>query len=511
MSQKVKIWKALLDWTVLTALIISFVYLAIWTVQYIRMLNLATAISEKQTQLREHNVNMAFDSVISPKLFIKSMEKDISVMTELDQSLSKTITLEKDSMLAECKTKQEGAASLQQTATLLSLTYELAEGLCNNVGDTSLSLINEQRLKAFDEETNLKNIITGFYEAEKKAGRFANPLWDKTPQEISAQIRAMTTAEKAGQLLMWGISGTSLSGSEQNDLTKYPVTGIILMGYNISDPAQTAKLTARIQSTNNKVPLLIATDQEGGVVKRVKWDTTAGPKDWASKSDADMCALSGTRARVLKSAGINTNLAPVVDLTYPGAGFINNRTISDQPGIVSAKAKSFVSCSQNEGVITSIKHFPGHGATAADSHISLPVITKTKAEWLQSDALPFINNSEAGMIMTGQLVMQNLDSENSATTSYKIITEVLRGELGYKGLIITDDMNQLYTSTREAWDASLEKAILAGNDIILYVGMPASKDRIYNKVVSMIENGTLSESELSSRLLRIIEVKSKLH
>ena len=228
---------------------------------------------------------------------------------------------------------------------------------------------------------NYANKFSAFKDKRIEQGLFVNPLWGKTDSELAELISTLTDREKASELLIWSLPGTSLSAKESQSLRSEAPGGVILMGDNITSQNQLKKLTADIQQTNSKIPLFIATDQEGGVVKRVKWDDTAGEKSWANLTDEQVCAIGTQRSQTLLAGGINLNLAPVVDLTYSAGGFINNRTISGDPALVSQKALQFVTCSEEQGILTTLKHFPGHGATGQDSHNTLPVITKSNFSW----------------------------------------------------------------------------------------------------------------------------------
>lgn len=272
----------------------------------------------------------------------------------------------------------------------------------------------------------------------------------------------------------------------------------------------TKTLTKSIQASNPSLPFFIATDQEGGPVRRIWWEKSLGATYWDDMSNQDVCDLGKERSNVLLNAGINVNLAPVVDLSYQIAGFINHRTISSDPSVVSEKAGQFIECSQSTGLITTLKHFPGHGATGDDSHYTLPIIDKSKEQWQGSDAIPFKDNLDSKMIMIGHLLFKNIDTE-PATTSHVMLNDILRIEMGYEGIIISDDMNQLETSTNISTHDAVIDSLNAGIDIVLYVGTPLKASHMIAIVTKAVESGEVNEDEIDMKLTRILRAKRELH
>jgi len=282
------------------------------------------------------------------------------------------------------------------------------------------------------------------------------------------------------------------------------------MGNNISFVDQTAAFIDDLQNTNKKIPMFIATDQEGGTVKRVSWDFTDGQYLWANNTNDEICKIGKDRANILSELGINLNFAPVVDLRYNGSAFINNRTISSDPKIVLDKSKEYVRCSQQNDIFATLKHFPGHGSTSEDSHITLPVINKSKEDWLKSDAIPFKEIPESKMIMVGHLKFTDIDSKNAASQSEIIIEDVLRDELGYDGVVITDAMGQLHGSTGISVENALKNSYNAGVDIVLYVSISKSEKEIIEILANLIESGEVSEEKINASLVRILKLKREI-
>jgi beta-N-acetylhexosaminidase len=329
--------------------------------------------------------------------------------------------------------------------------------------------------------------------------------------EIDEIIDKMSIEEKAGQLLVFTAKGTSLSAKYENELKQITPAGVIIMGSNITDQKQLAKFTGEISKTNTIIPPFIAIDQEGGVVKRISWDLTPGQNEWEGLSNDQLCNIGLQRGQILKDAGINLNFSPVVDLKNDhSSAFINNRVISDDPEEVAKISKEYLDCMQSQNIIGTLKHFPGHGATTEDSHYSLPRINKTRDEWMKTDAVPFIKNTqEAEMIMVGHLLFSDLDLVKPASQSPIIISEILRKDLGYKGVVITDDMAQLHTSTDISVKDALKNAYNSDIDLVLYVATQVPHTEIHSTLVNLIETKQIPTDTIDKSLFRIIKLKKE--
>jgi beta-N-acetylhexosaminidase len=377
--------------------------------------------------------------------------------------------------------------------------------------ETAQDLIqNQQKLTEINQK--LQANLQTFIEAKKQKGEFVNPLWLETDAALEARIKTMSVEDKAGQLLMFAAVGTRMDQANENAMKSLKPGGVILMGYNVSGQTQVQSFTKGFQKTNDQIPLLIAVDQEGGEVARLTWDPTPGQTNWANTPNQTICDQAKTRAQVLKDAGFNTNFAPVVDLSNLNkTAFINNRTISPNPSTVTEKAQQFVKCQQENGVFTTLKHYPGHGATTEDSHHVLPIISKSKEDWLKTDAIPFQQIKDTKLIMVGHLVLQTVD-DKPATQSPKLINEVLRKEFGYSGVLVTDAMGQLHESTKISVRDALKNSYNAGIDVVLYVSLPYGKSEqdIKNELVDLIQKGEVSQETVDQALLRILKLKREI-
>ncbi|MFE1048390.1 glycoside hydrolase family 3 protein [Streptomyces olivaceus] len=349
-------------------------------------------------------------------------------------------------------------------------------------------------------------------------------------------ISRMSVEAKIGQLFVpyfHGASATSPSQSDQDRnlaelgvrtvaelIAKYQIGGVIYFhGWtnNIRDPRQIADLSNGVQRASlalpTPIPSLISIDQEHGVNVRIGSGATQLPGAMAlgagrSLPDARTAGrISGTE---LAALGIHQNFAPVADVNVnPANPIINVRSFGADAREVSRMVAAQVTGYQESGVIACAKHFPGHGDTAQDSHTGLPVITHTREEWDRVDAPPFRAAIAAGVdsIMTAHLQVPALDPSNEpATLSPAILQGVLRGELGFEGVIVTDALNMEGVRTKYGDDRVPVLALRAGADQLLF---PPDIGVAYNGVLAAVRSGEITEDRLDESVLRILRIKDK--
>ena len=337
-------------------------------------------------------------------------------------------------------------------------------------------------------------------------------------------VFAQTSLEnKISQMIMVGFPGTELTDTMIiNDIQQRKVGGVILMGYNITSPSQVQQLTNGLQSIS-QTPLFISVDQEGGRVARLresngfentktafeigtlinKEDTT---RDWA-----------GLMAGWLLQSGFNLNLAPVADVNVnpisPAIGFLD-RSYSAIPETVFFHCDWFIDEFNKKNIFTTLKHFPGHGSAADDSHYGFTDITNT---WADSELIPYqklIENGFDDFIMSGHLYNANLDSVYPASLSQKVLKGLLRDTLTFDGLIITDGMFMGAITDNYSFDEAVTLAINAGNDILLYtsnkIDGKSLVDSIVNIVVDKIDHGIITLERIDESYNRIIMKKQLL-
>jgi beta-N-acetylhexosaminidase len=447
---------------------------------------------------------------------IRNIE-EISIIQKENENLKVEIISQYNNSLNELNRFNQDISDLIKQAEKLSIdisnkfVIDSQEYKKIDVYDESLFIKAKERIIYLKKYlTDLKEKFTEYKDLKIKANKFSNPLWGYSDSDLNNLISVMSDEDKAGQLLMFSFEGYSLNSKLITRYTTLNPSGLIIMGGNASDSTQLKSLTKQIQELNSEIPMFIATDQEGGAVKRIGWDTTVGQKSWSNMTDTELCNLGKDRSNLLLNLGINMNFSPVVDLSYPGTAFINNRTISSDSEVVTDKTKTYISCGQEQGITDTLKHFPGHGPTTLDSHLHLPLVTKNKDDWLKNDAVPFKENLDTKQIMVGHLLYSGIDKDNPSTLSEIFITDILRKEWGYKGLIITDDMNMLHTSTKLSVKEGLKRSINAGIDIVLYVGTPTSFEDIKVQLVDLISKGEISQEKLNDSLLRILLSKRDL-
>ncbi|MFJ8658794.1 glycoside hydrolase family 3 protein [Streptomyces sp. NPDC093795] len=349
-------------------------------------------------------------------------------------------------------------------------------------------------------------------------------------------IARMSLAQKVGQLFVMRVYGHSATDPDQADIDanlaeigvrtaaelveRYHVGGVIYFtwAHNTRAPQQIAELSNGIQQAAlaqpTPVPVLISTDQEHGIVCRVGEPATLVPGAMAlgaGGSHADARRAAQIAGAELAAVGIRQNYAPVADVNVnPANPVIGVRSFGSDPaavaGLVAAQVKGY----QRAGVAATSKHFPGHGDTAVDSHYGLPTITHTRAQWAELDAPPFRSAIAAGIdsIMTAHIVVPALDpSEDPATLSRPILTGILREQLGYDGVVVTDSLAMEGVRTKYGDDRVPVLALKAGVDQLLN---PPKLDVAWNAVLRAVRDGELTEDRLDESILRILRLKSKL-
>lgn len=341
---------------------------------------------------------------------------------------------------------------------------------------------------------------------------------------ISVSTFAQTDLRhKISQMLMIGFQGKSVTDTMLiNDLNKRGVGGVILFAANIESPTQLNQLTTQLKSYSS-IPLFISVDQEGGKVARL--NATNGYQSTYSafkigtyfNNEFDTRGFAGQMATWLSSAGINIDLAPVADVdvnpTSPAIGALD-RSFSKIPDSVYQHCFWFIDEFHQRNLFNTLKHFPGHGSAATDSHLGFTDITNT---WADSELIPFRKLIASGyndFIMSGHLFNSNLDPNYPASLSNKVLTELLRDSLKFKGLIITDGMFMGAISNNYTFDKAVELAINAGNDVLLYTANNLNGkslvDSVVNIVMNKISEGKITEQRIDESYKRIIMKKSLL-
>ena len=271
--------------------------------------------------------------------------------------------------------------------------------------------------------------------------------------------------------LMIGIRGPRLEAEEREWLLHPKVGGVVLFERNLEDPPQLAALVAEIHALR-RPPLLVAVDQEGGRVQRLRAPWTEFPpmRTVAGAGGAGAAAAVGRALAVeCREAGIAWDFAPVADVdTNPANPVIGDRSFGHDPQAVAACVAAFVRAMQDEGVAACAKHFPGHGDTDEDSHVGLPVVRHDRARLEAVELVPFRAAAAAGVasVMTAHVLVEAIDPRRPATFSPDVLA-ILREELGFGGLVVTDDLEMGAVAGRMPPEAMADAALRAGADVLL--------------------------------------------
>jgi beta-N-acetylhexosaminidase len=355
---------------------------------------------------------------------------------------------------------------------------------------------------------------------------------DRDDDRLMRQVARMSLEQKVGQMFMTYAYGTSVDQVDPRNhstygvdtfralIERYHLGGIIYFAWsdNVRDPQQIAGLSNGIQevatSSGARVPALVSTDQEGGLVVRVTEPATQFPGSMAlgaARHPLLARAAAAITGKELRAMGINENFAPVADVNVnPENPVIGVRSFSSNPGLVSSLTEAQVRGYQGEDVASTAKHFPGHGDTNVDSHTGLPVIDHTRAELEQIDLPPFeaAIGADVESIMTAHIVVPALDdSGRPATLSRPILTDLLRREMRFDGVIVTDALTMEGVREMFGDERVPIEAIKAGADILL---MPPDLDLAYRSVLEAVRSGEIGERRIDQSVYRILRLKQRL-
>lgn len=320
-------------------------------------------------------------------------------------------------------------------------------------------------------------------------------------------LEQMSLEQKVGQLFMFGFSGTSLNENITDLIQNKYIGGVLLLGPNIVNNTQLESLINDIQEISY-VPLFVSIDQEGGIVARLKGDTILTTSQKNMETTEEAYTISYQRGLLLKELGINMNLAPVVEYITSPTSFLYQRVFRGTKEEVAQKSKSSIQGYTDSKIIGVAKHYPGHSNTSVDSHYNLPKVTITNDQW-EEYIYTFkylVDNKSTDIILVGHILYPNIDSKPS-TISSELLTKRLKEDLGYKGILITDDMEMDSIERIGEYGQIAKEALLAGNDILLYNGLPAVQREVYEYILQSVSNGEITESVLNEKVLRILRLK----
>jgi len=335
--------------------------------------------------------------------------------------------------------------------------------------------------------------------------------------DVNRILGTMTLEQKVGQMLLAGIDGKTLDDGMTGLIAEQHVGGIIWYKNNFSDLKGSVDLANGLKQANagNPVPLFMSVDQEGGKVSRLPDDFAAMP-DAArvgSTGDPELAKEMGALlSEQLKLVGFNVDFAPVLDVnSNPNNPVIGSRAFGSDAERVSKMGVAVMQGLQQGGTVPVVKHFPGHGDTAVDSHVDLPVVDKTTDQLRKMEWLPFRDaiDSGADAVMVAHILFPKIDPEAPASFSKIIIGEQLRGTLGFEGVVITDDMTMGAIADHYGIEDASLLSVEAGTDILLVAHGYGTAKKVYDRLLDAVRSGRLPESRIDESVRRILSLKLK--
>ncbi len=341
------------------------------------------------------------------------------------------------------------------------------------------------------------------------------------PDKVEVLMSEMTLSEKVYQMMfvtpeaITGV-GTVIQAGEatKNALSEYPVGGIIYFSANLKDATQTTEMIENTQSYS-KIPLFIGVDEEGGIVSRLGENSAMGVTHHPPMKEIGMSKNPEKAYEVgkilgceLSALGFNVDFAPVADvLVNEKNSVIGNRSFGTEPENVAIMVSETVKGMEENGVSATLKHFPGHGSTYSDSHSGYSASARTLDELRESEFIPFASGISAGadFVMVAHITMVNATNDClPATLSEEVIGGMLKGELGYKGIVITDAMNMGAIANEYTTEEATVKSIKAGCDMIL---MPKDLKIAHNAVIAAVASGEITEDRINESVRKILTLK----
>lgn len=339
---------------------------------------------------------------------------------------------------------------------------------------------------------------------------------EEKPSLVDETLAGMTLHEKVCQMMfvtpeeLTGEDGVTVAGdATRQALENYPVGGIVYFAKNLESQDQVKEMIDNSQKYSS-IGLFVATDEEGGVVNRLMdtVGTTYIGSMYYYKDDGDETAYENayTIANDMSALGFNLDFAPVADVwSNPDNTVIGERAYSDDYAQAAELVGNAVKGFNDGGVMCTLKHFPGHGDTAEDSHYSSAYVHRTKEEIMADEMQPFRSGIEAGaeFVMVGHLIVPDID-EVPATLSYKIATGILRDELKFEGVAITDSFEMESIADNYSVDDAVVMSVKAGMDMIL---QPKDMASAVNSIEQAVADGELSEDRIDESVRRILTLK----
>lgn len=341
------------------------------------------------------------------------------------------------------------------------------------------------------------------------------PVEVKDP--IKEQIRGMTLEEKIGQMVLIGVDGYTMDENSKEMIEKHHVGGIILYKKNVADHNQLLAFINSIKSVNkkNKVPLFLSVDEEGGRISRMPQGFKSIPTSEAIGKINNL-NFSFEIGRIIgeevKGFGFNMDFAPVLDInSNPENPVIGDRSFGGDSEVVRRLGIQTMKGLQSEDIVPVVKHFPGHGDTSVDSHVGLPVVNNDIERLKNFELIPFMDaiKNGADAIMIAHILLPKIDAENPASLSKTIITGLLKNDLGFQGVIMTDDMTMGAIGESYNIGEAAIKSVGAGNDIVMIAHEYDKQMLVINALKEGVEKGIILEDRIDKSVYKILKLKQK--
>ncbi|SIS58948.1 beta-N-acetylhexosaminidase [Salimicrobium flavidum] len=344
-------------------------------------------------------------------------------------------------------------------------------------------------------------------------------LSKKTSSEQNAEriVNEMSLDEKIGQMIFGGVSGTQMNPETRSAIEEYHVGGLIMFGNNVVSAEQTVSFLNEMKAANegNPSPLLLGVDEEGGTVTRMPPEANSLPtsRSIGNLNDPEVAFTAGTiLGEQVQELGFNLDFAPVLDVnSNPNNPVIGDRSFGSNTEVVTNLGIQTMKGIQEEGIISVIKHFPGHGDTGVDSHLNLPQVDKSYEELRELELVPFKQAIEEGadVTMIAHILLPQIDQNYPASMSEEVITGILREDYDFDGVVITDDLTMgAITNQYSIADAAVQ-SVKAGGDLLLVAHDPNLVAVVFDELKAAVENGEISEDSIDESVERITELKEK--
>ena len=341
------------------------------------------------------------------------------------------------------------------------------------------------------------------------------------PDPFAEQLAAMTVEEKVGQLLIGGFEGTEIGDQATRLVQEYQVGGLILYGRNIAGAGQLVTLTNGLKALNGDgIPLFLSIDQEGGGVDRMPPEVRRTPGAYCVGQTGSVPAAQSygdVLAAECAAFGLNLDFAPVLDVwSNPGNTVIGQRAFSADARTVAGLGPAAARRMMDQGIIPAVKHFPGHGDTAVDSHVGLPVVDKSPEELEETELIPLRaaiqsagTDGQVPAVMVAHILLTQLDPERPASLSPAVVTGLLRDELGFAGAVLTDDLTMGAVTQSYGLGEAAVLAVEAGCDILLVCHGPDSVPAVRTALLEAAASGRITAERLDESVYRILRLKTE--